>query len=103
VKNAELSHCNLFSDEVDVELDVLGSTMMHGVLRHVDGRHIVAVRNGGFGNVDVELVEEMPDPGALGDGVRDSAVLGLGAGAGHRRLALGRPRHERITDEDAKA
>jgi hypothetical protein len=98
VKNAELSHCNLFSDEVDVELNVLGSTMMHGVLRH-----IVAVRNGGFGNVDAELAEEMPDPGALGDGVRDSAVLGLGAGAGHRRLALGRPRHERITDEDAKA
>jgi hypothetical protein len=103
VKNAELSHCNLFSNEVDVELNVLGSMMMHGVLRHVDGRHIVAVRNGGFGNVDTELAEEMPDPGSLGDDVRDSTILGLGAGAGHRQLALGRPRHERITDEDAEA
>jgi hypothetical protein len=45
VKHAQLSDSDAFVDEVDVDFDVLRSTMMDGVAGHVDRRDVVAERH----------------------------------------------------------
>ena len=57
--DAELADGNLFLDEVDVELDVLGMPMMNRVLQHVDGRNVVAKCHGRRRNRAVDLAEKM--------------------------------------------
>ena len=59
VHDAKISERDAFPHEVYVKLDVLGSPMMHRVLAHVDGGDVVAVRDRGAGNVDVEFAEEL--------------------------------------------
>ena len=60
MENANLSQSNLLADEVDVDLDMLGTTMMDGVGSHIDTAGIVAVDDRRQGNQDVQLLEELP-------------------------------------------
>ena len=103
MENANLSQSNLLTDEVDVDLDMLGTTMMDGVGGHIDNADIVAVDNRSQGNRDVRLLEELPQPAALGHNMGHSVILRLIIGAGHRSLALGGPGHQIVTEEDAEA
>jgi hypothetical protein len=43
MKNSKLPQGDLFTDEVDVNLDVLRATMMDWVGGHIDNTHIVVV------------------------------------------------------------
>ena len=43
MKNANLTRSNHITNEMNVNLYVLGATMLNGVRRYVDGGHIVAV------------------------------------------------------------
>jgi hypothetical protein len=76
--HAELAEGNFFPDEVNVQLDVLGSPVMDRVPGHVDRRDVVAVDYGSLPDAMVQLVEKMAQPGAFCDGVGDPPVLGLG-------------------------
>ena len=53
--DAKVTQGDAFPDEMNVQLDVLGPTVMHRVLAHVDRGDVVAVGDGGAGNVDVVL------------------------------------------------
>jgi hypothetical protein len=81
MEHSELSKSHSFPDKMDVELDVLGSPMMHRIRRHVDGRDIVAVDERSLGDGAEKLAEELPEPDALRDGIGNTTVLGLGARA----------------------
>jgi hypothetical protein len=65
-ENANLSQSHLLADEVDVDLDMLGTTMMDGVGSHIDNADIVAVYNRRQGNRDMQLLEELSQLAALG-------------------------------------
>jgi hypothetical protein len=82
VKHVQLSDGDAFTNEVDVDFDVLHSTMMDGVAGHVDRRN-VAER--------LEFTQELAQPGALCSHIGYSAIFDLGPGPGHRRLALAGP------------
>jgi len=43
MKNTEITELDTFTDEVDVQLDMLGSLVVHRVRGHVDGGDIVTV------------------------------------------------------------
>jgi hypothetical protein len=43
MKHVHLSKSNLLTDEVNVDLDVLGVAVMNGIGCHVDNTHVVAV------------------------------------------------------------
>jgi hypothetical protein len=47
VKNSNVTESNLLMNKVDVQLDVLGATMMNGVGGEVDSGDVVAENNGG--------------------------------------------------------
>jgi hypothetical protein len=48
VKNSNVTESNLLTNKVDVQLDVLGATMMNGVGGEVDSGDVVAEDNGGL-------------------------------------------------------
>ena len=51
-----MSQCDLFADEVDVDLDVLHVTVMDRISGQVDRADIVVVNNYCSSNRDVELL-----------------------------------------------
>jgi hypothetical protein len=88
---------------VNVDLDVLRATMVDRISSQIDSANIVAVHDGHRSNRCVELLEKLTKPIALGDGMRNRAVLSLSTGTGHRRLALGGPRDQIVAEDDAVA
>jgi hypothetical protein len=88
---------------VDVDLVMLGATVVDGVSSHVDGANIVVVDHRGQGDRDVKFLKKLPHPTTLSDEMRDGAVFGLSAGVGDHGLVFGGPRHQIITKEDAEA
>ena len=42
MKDANLSHGHLLANQVDVDLDMLGATVVDGISSHVNGANIVA-------------------------------------------------------------
>jgi hypothetical protein len=103
MENANLSQSNLLTDEVDVDLDMFGTTMIDGVGSHIDSVDIVAVDDHRQGNQDMQLLEDSSQPTALSHHMGHSAVLRLSTGAGHRSLALGRPGYQIVAEEDVEA
>jgi len=73
---------------------MLGPLVLDRVGGEVPRTDIVTVDQCAPGERDVELGEELSEPGSLSHAVGYSTVLRLGTGAGDDRLALGRPRHQ---------
>ena len=91
----------LFVNKMDINLNVLGASMMNRVGREVDRRNIVTVDNLGLVNWRQELMQKLTKPGTLGDDVGNGAVLCFSTGAGDNRLPLGRPGDEGWSKIDA--
>ena len=85
--DAELADGNLFLDEVDVELDVLGVLVMYGVAGHAHRRDAVAVCHRSLRDGAMELAEQMPEPDALSCRVLHRLVFSISASALERDTA----------------
>ena len=83
---------HLFPNKMNVQLNVLGPSMMHRVSEEVDHRDIVAVDHRGTVNRASQLLKQLTKPGTLGDGV------------GHRRYSASALEREtvgcRLDDHD---
>ena len=88
MENTDFPQGDLLADKVDVDLDMLGATMMDRVGGHIDRADVVTINKRRRSNGDVELLEKLSDPATLGDGVGDRPVLGLSTGAGDRSIPL---------------
>ena len=82
MEHQNLSQCNLFTDEVDANLNMLHATMMDGVGRQVDSNHVVAVDNRHQRDRDVKLLEKLLQPTTLSHDMSDNTVLRFNAEAG---------------------
>jgi hypothetical protein len=91
MKNSNVPKRDTVSNEVKVDLDVLGALVLNTVCGHVDGTDIVAKDNGRCGERSVKLLKELAKPTCFSDGVSDCSVLGLGARARDGVLSLGGP------------
>jgi hypothetical protein len=103
MEDPKLSQCHLLTDEVNVDLDVLRAPMMNWIRCHVDCTHVVIEDNRGRGEGNVEFLQQLADPTALGNSMSNNPILGLSARLGHSGLALGRPRNQVVAEEDAEA
>jgi len=79
VEDVEVAKLDLFSDEVDVELNMFGALVVDGVGGHVHRRDVVTVCDGSLREVAVEFAKELAQPNALSRHVRHSPALGLRA------------------------
>jgi hypothetical protein len=75
MKNPKLSHCHLLTDKVNVDLDMLRALMVNWICRHADGTHVVTKDNHGRGEGNVEFLQQLADPAALGNSVSNSSIL----------------------------
>jgi hypothetical protein len=103
MKNSNLPQGHLLADEVDVDLDMLHAPMMDQVGCHIDSTDVVTVDNGGGVQRDMDLLEKLAQPAALGDGMGDSVILSIGARPGHRGLTLGGPGDQVVAKKDVEA
>ena len=91
MKNANITCCHTISNEVKINLDVLGALMLDGVGSHVHRADVVTVYQNCTTKGSVELMKKLSQPGRLGDCIGDGAILGFGAGSGDCILPLGGP------------
>ena len=102
MKNMNFAKSHLLADEVDVDLDVLGTTVVDRVGCHVDSADVVAVDDCSNLQRDMEFLKKLPQPAALGDDVSNRPVLGLRTEPGYRGLPFGRPGHQVVSQEDTE-
>ena len=103
MENSNLAESHLLTDEVDVNLDVLGTAVVDRVGCHVDSADVVTVDNCGNLQGNMKFLKELSKPTALGNHVSNSPVLGLRTGPGYRGLPFGRLGHQTVAEEDAEA
>ena len=81
MKDTNITSGNPLSDEVEVDLDVLGALMLNGVGGHVDGADVVAVDQNSSTKGDVKFLEKLSQPRHLCNSIGDNAILSLSTGA----------------------
>jgi hypothetical protein len=89
MEDADLTDGDLFSDEVQINLHMLGALVLNGVIGEVHGTDVVAVDECTPRRRRLEFQQQLAQPGGLSHTVGDAAVLGLRTGAGDDSLPLG--------------
>lgn len=59
MRDAQLPDGDFLPNEVDIKLDMLGLSVMNGVVRHVDGGDVVKERHGHRGNLVEEFTKDV--------------------------------------------
>ena len=103
MKNTNITTGNPLTDEVKVNLDVLGTLMLDRVGRHVYCANVIAVDQDCKPKRSVELLQKLTHPRHLCDGVSNSTILGLCVGPGDGILPFGRPGDQVVTEEHSIA
>jgi hypothetical protein len=88
VENPNTAKGNLLTHKVNIELNMLRTSMVHRVGGEVDRADVIAVDESGFVNLTKQLLKKLTKPGALSHGVSHGPILCLGAGAGDGGLLL---------------
>jgi hypothetical protein len=88
MEDANLIDGDLFSDEVKINLHMLGALVLNGVAGEVNGTYVIAIDERTPRRRRLELQQQLAQPGGLGHTVGDDAVLGLRTGAGDDSLPL---------------
>ena len=88
MKNPNTAKGNMLAHEVNIDLNMLHTSMVHRVGGKVDRADVIAVDKSSFMNITKQLLEQLTEPRALRHGISHDAILCLGAGAGNRGLPL---------------
>jgi hypothetical protein len=94
MEDVDLTDDNLLLDKMKINLNMLGALMLNGVGGEVHGADIVTVDMCAPRRWDLELVEQLTQPGDLSHAVGNGTILGLSAGAGDNGLPLGRSENQ---------
>jgi hypothetical protein len=92
MKKTNFAKRNLLTNKMNVNLYVLGSSMLNWIGGHVDSRHIVTVDKCGGVKRAMELLKKLTEPTTLRNSMSYNTVLYFCTGARNRSLTLGRPR-----------
>jgi hypothetical protein len=103
MQDTDLAKRHLFSNKMNVDLDVLGTTMLHWVRSHVDHAHIVAEDHCRRREGVMKLAKKLTNPAALSHGVCNGSVFCLNTRPRDRCLPLRRLGDQVVTEVDAVA
>jgi hypothetical protein len=101
MKNTNFAKRNLLTNKMDVNLYVLGSSMLNWIGGHVDSRHIVIIDKCGGAKRAMELLKKLTKPTTLRKNMSYDTVLCFYTGSRDRSPTLGRPRNQTISIVDA--
>jgi hypothetical protein len=99
MEDADLTDGDLFSDEVKINLHMLGALVLNGVVGEIHGTDVVAVDERAPRRRCMEFQQQLAQPGGLSHTVGDDAVLSLRTGAGDDSLPLGGSGHQVVTQK----
>jgi hypothetical protein len=88
MKNSNVTESNLLTNEVNIQLNVLGAAMMNGVGGEVDSADVVGEDDSSLVNRAGKLGEKLTKPHTLSNCIGHSAIFSLSAGPGDGVLAL---------------
>ena len=97
-----MTHCNLFSDKVVVELNVLWSWMKQRVNWYVKGTDIITKWMWGLCQGNTNILKKKCEPCYLSYGGGHRSIFGFSAGVEHSGLFLSTPRNTIGTKECAE-
>jgi hypothetical protein len=100
MKNPNLTERYLFTNEMDINLDVLCTAMLDRVRGHVNGTDIVTKDNSRSTERAMKLLKKLTKPATLSHSMCHGTILGFGIGTRHRGLAFGGPGHEVVAEVD---
>jgi hypothetical protein len=69
MKNTNFAKSHLLANEVDADLDVLGTAVVDRVGCHVDSANVIAVDDYSNLQRNIEFLKKLPQPATLGDDV----------------------------------
>jgi hypothetical protein len=75
MQNTNITNGDSLSDEVKIDLNVLGVLMLHRVRGHVYGTDVVAVHQCGAPKRGMQLQEKLTQPGRFCNCVSHRAIL----------------------------
>ena len=78
-----------FSDEVQVNLDMLGSLMLDWVSGEVDSTDVVAIDQGGVTERTMKLLQKLSQLACFSYPICNSPIFSFCTGPRHYRLTLG--------------
>jgi hypothetical protein len=91
MKNTDFSQGDLLVDEVDVNLNMLRSSMMNMIGCHIDNTNIVTINERSLGEGNMKLVQKLSHPTTFCHSIGNNPVLSLSTRTSHRSLPLRRP------------
>jgi hypothetical protein len=99
VQDPDITNGNAFSNEVEVDLDILRTLVLNEVGGEVDCTDIVVVDETALWQCSMELLEELPEPTSFDHAIGHGAILSLDAWSRDDVLTLGGPRDKVVTEE----
>jgi hypothetical protein len=98
VQDTDITDCNAFPNEVEVDLDMLHTLVLNRVGGEVDGADIVVVDERALWQQSIELQEELSEPTSFGYVIGHGVILSLDARSEDNVLALGGPGDEVVAE-----
>jgi hypothetical protein len=97
MEDPDFPQSDLLTDKVDVNLNVLRSSMVNWVSCHIDSTNIVTKDNRSLLERKMKLLKKLTQLTTLSHNVSNCPVLCLGTRTRNCVLPLGLPRHQSIT------
>ena len=103
MKNSKITNGNPLPDEVEINLNMLGSLMLNRIGGHVDDDDVVTIHQRSVAKRGVELQEELAQPCSFYNSISHSVILSFSTRPRDGVLTLGGPGDEVITEEHSIA
>ena len=100
MKNSKITNGNPLPDEVEINLNMLGSLMLNRVGGHVDGADVVAVDQRNTPRRCMKLNEKLAQPSGFCNAISHCAMLSFGTGLGDCILPLRRPGNQVVPEKN---
>jgi len=99
MQNTDFTKGDSLSDEVQINLNMLGSLMLNRVAGEVDGTDVITIDHGGAAKRMVKLLQKLSQPASLSNTICHNPILCLSTGPGHCRLTFRRPGDEIVPEK----
>ena len=100
MKNSKITNGNPLPDEVEINLNMLGSLMLNRVGGHVDSADVVTIDQRGALRSSMKLKEKLVQPSGFGNTIGHYTILRFSTRSGDCILPLRRPGNQVVPQKN---